>query len=49
MTWNPAVSPHQNQPEVARDKLEALLNANGIAYSYSKASKFANFIKKSLL
>ena len=39
----------QTEPEVTRDKLEGLLNVNGISYSYSKVSKFANFIKKSLL
>ena len=42
-------SPLQDQPQAVRDKLEALLNSQGIPFSYSKVSKFANFIKKSLL
>lgn len=37
------------EPEVVRDKLEALLSTNGVSYSYSVTSKFANFINKSLL
>jgi hypothetical protein len=38
----------QTEPEALRADLEALLAANGVAYSYSKTSKFANFIKKTL-
>jgi len=38
-----------DQPEILRDKLEALLKSEGIEYGYSGVSKFANFIKKTLL
>jgi hypothetical protein len=38
----------QSQPEALREQLEALLAANGVAYGYSKTSKFANFIRKTL-
>jgi len=37
------------EPEAVRDKLEKLLAAHGVSYSYSKTSKFANFINKTLL
>ena len=45
----PSPPPLQDQPQAVRDKLEALLNSQSIPFSYSKVSKFANFIKKSLL
>ncbi len=32
-----------------RDKLEKFLGEQGISYSYSGVSKFANFINRSLL
>ncbi|GAX78679.1 hypothetical protein CEUSTIGMA_g6117.t1 [Chlamydomonas eustigma] len=38
-----------DQPEMLRDKLETLLKSAGIEYGYSGVSKFANFIKKTLL
>lgn len=38
-----------SEPEQMRNKLEAFLTSNGITYSYSKTSKFANFKNKSLL
>lgn len=36
-------------PEALRDQLEAELSKNGIQYSYSKTTKFANFVNRSLL
>lgn len=39
----------QDQPEVLRDKLEKFLGEQGVSYSYSGVSKFANFINRSLL
>ncbi len=39
----------QDRPEEARDKLEALLKSMNVEYSYSKVSKFANFVNKTLL
>lgn len=38
-----------DQPELLRDRLQKFLEGQGITYSYSKTSKFANFINKSLL
>lgn len=38
-----------DKPEELRGQLEALLQGQGIPYSYSKTSKFANFINKTLL
>jgi hypothetical protein len=38
----------QSQPEALRDRLEAVLGGAGIAYSYTSASKFKNFINKTL-
>jgi len=37
-----------DNPEAVREQLESLLSSNGIQYSYSKVSKFANFINKTL-
>lgn len=37
------------EPEVVRDQLKAMLESQGIPYSYSATSKFANFINKTLL
>jgi hypothetical protein len=39
----------QDHPEELRNQLEALLQQQGIAYSYSTTSKFANFVNKTLL
>lgn len=39
----------QDQPEALRHKLEQLLQQQDIPYSYSKTSKFANFVNKTLL
>lgn len=39
----------QDKPEELRSQLEALLQQEGIPYSYSKTSKFANFVNKTLL
>lgn len=39
----------QAEPEALRAALEALLSSLGVAYSYSKTSKFANFVNKTLL
>jgi hypothetical protein len=39
----------QDQPEALRTQLEALLSANGVAYEYSKTSKFANFVNRTLV
>lgn len=39
----------QDKPEELRSQLEALLQQQGIPYSYSKTSKFANFVNKTLL
>lgn len=39
----------QSEPEALRADLEALLASHGVAYSYSKTSKFANFINRTLL
>jgi hypothetical protein len=41
--------PGQDKPEALRAELEELLRSQGISYSYSKTSKFANFINKTLL
>ncbi|PNH08856.1 hypothetical protein TSOC_004568 [Tetrabaena socialis] len=41
--------PEQEHPEALRDRLEAFLTSLGVSYSYSKTSKFANFINKTLL
>lgn len=38
----------QESPEALRDKLEAFLSGLGVTFSYSKSSKFANFINKTL-
>ncbi|KXZ52430.1 hypothetical protein GPECTOR_9g474 [Gonium pectorale] len=38
-----------SDPETLRDRLEAFLTSLGVAYSYSKTSKFANFVNKTLL
>lgn len=38
-----------DQPEALRSELESLLASNGVAYEYSKTSKFANFINRTLL
>ncbi|KAI8471375.1 MAG: CYTH-like domain-containing protein [Monoraphidium minutum] len=38
-----------DQPEALREQLEALLASHGVAYSYSKTSKFANFINRTLV
>ena len=39
----------QDEPEALRAQLEALLGSLGVAYSYSKTSKFANFVNRTLL
>jgi hypothetical protein len=39
----------QDKPEELRSQLEQLLQSHGIQYSYSKTSKFANFINRTLL
>jgi hypothetical protein len=39
----------QDKPEALRSQLEALLQAQGVPYSYSTTSKFANFVNKTLL
>lgn len=39
----------QDKPEDLRSQLEDFLQANGIQYSYSTTSKFANFINKTLV
>jgi len=44
----PCVCVLQSQPEALRDRLEAVLGGAGIAYSYTSASKFKNFINKTL-
>eukprot|EP01024_Parvocaulis_polyphysoides_P054621 TRINITY_DN5525_c0_g6_i1.p2 TRINITY_DN5525_c0_g6~~TRINITY_DN5525_c0_g6_i1.p2 ORF type:complete len:198 (-),score=33.02 TRINITY_DN5525_c0_g6_i1:332-925(-) len=36
------------QPEVVKPKLENFLQGNGIEFSYSSSTKFANFISKTL-
>ncbi|GBG73744.1 hypothetical protein CBR_g17084 [Chara braunii] len=36
------------EPEVAREKIEGFLEANGIAYSYSTETKFAIFIQSKM-
>lgn len=38
-----------DQPEALRAQLEALLASNGVKYEYSKTSKFANFVNRTLL
>eukprot|EP00879_Flechtneria_rotunda_P016822 GHRR01017607.1.p1 GENE.GHRR01017607.1~~GHRR01017607.1.p1 ORF type:complete len:202 (+),score=60.18 GHRR01017607.1:305-910(+) len=38
-----------DKPEELRSQLESLLQQHGIQYSYSKTSKFANFINRTLL
>lgn len=39
----------QDEPEALRAQLEALLASNGVQYEYSKTSKFANFVNRTLL
>lgn len=39
----------QDKPEELRSQLEELLQKEGIQYSYSATSKFANFINKTLV
>jgi hypothetical protein len=39
----------QDKPEILKLQLEKMLQEAGVDYSYSKTSKFANFINKSLL
>jgi hypothetical protein len=39
----------QDKPEALRSQLEALLQQQDIPYSYSKTSKFANFVNKTLM
>lgn len=39
----------QDKPEELRSQLEAMLQQHDIPYSYSKTSKFANFVNKTLL
>jgi hypothetical protein len=41
--------PRQTEPEALRADLEALLASHGVAYSYSKTSKFANFVNRTLV
>lgn len=51
-TYNTQHATHkkiQSEPEALRADLEALLASHGVAYSYSKTSKFANFINRTLL
>lgn len=38
-----------DQPEAVKTKLEALLTSNGIMYQYSTATKFKNFVNKTLI
>lgn len=38
-----------DKPEALRSQLEAMLQQQDIPYSYSKTSKFANFVNKTLL
>lgn len=38
-----------DKPEALRSQLEALLQQQGVPYSYSTTSKFANFVNKTLL
>ena len=38
----------QERPEDLQSKLEGLLKDNEIAFSYSKATKFHNFVNKTL-
>lgn len=44
-----ACNTSQDHPEELRNQLEALLKQEGIEYSYSTTSKFANFVNKTLL
>ncbi|GBF92863.1 triphosphate tunel metalloenzyme [Raphidocelis subcapitata] len=37
------------EPEALRADLEALLASHGVSYSYSKTSKFANFVNRTLV
>ena len=39
----------QTEPEALRADLEALLASHGVSYSYSKTSKFANFVNRTLV
>jgi hypothetical protein len=39
----------QDEPEALRADLERLLASHGVTYSYSKTSKFANFINRTLV
>jgi hypothetical protein len=39
----------QDKPKALRSQLEAMLQQQDIPYSYSKTSKFANFVNKTLL
>ena len=41
--------PRQDEPEALRADLEVLLASHGVAYEYSKTSKFANFINRTLV
>ena len=39
----------QSEPERLRSELEAFLSQQGIGFTYSQTSKFANFRNKTLL
>ena len=48
-TEPPARRRPQDEPEALRAQLEALLSGLAVEYSYSKTSKFANFVNRTLL
>ena len=45
----PAPALPQAEPEKVQAKLEAFLKGRGIPFSYSKSTKFANWIHKTLV
>ena len=45
----PAPAQPQAEPEKVQAKLEAFLKGKGIPFSYSKSTKFANWIHKTLV
>ena len=45
----PAPALPQAEPEKVQAKLEAFLKGKGIPFSYSKSTKFANWIHKTLV
>ena len=48
-THPPAPALPQAEPEKVQAKLEAFLKGRGIPFSYSKSTKFANWIHKTLV